>query len=41
MDYLRDRKVLLDGPVGDHMHFGDKQGERLSPAVGADVRRAA
>jgi monooxygenase len=21
MDYLRDRKVLLDGPVGDHMRF--------------------
>jgi cation diffusion facilitator CzcD-associated flavoprotein CzcO len=24
MDYLRDRKVLLDGPVGDHMRFEPK-----------------
>jgi hypothetical protein len=22
MDYLHDRKVLLSGPVGDHMAFG-------------------
>jgi cation diffusion facilitator CzcD-associated flavoprotein CzcO len=25
MDYLRDRKVLLDGPVGDHMQFAAKR----------------
>jgi cation diffusion facilitator CzcD-associated flavoprotein CzcO len=24
MDYLRDRKALLDGPVGDHMRFAPK-----------------
>jgi cation diffusion facilitator CzcD-associated flavoprotein CzcO len=24
MDYLKDRKVLLDGPVGDHMRFARK-----------------
>jgi hypothetical protein len=24
MDYLQDRKVLLDGPVGDHMRFASK-----------------
>jgi hypothetical protein len=24
MDYLRDRKLLLDGPVGDHMRFAGK-----------------
>jgi cation diffusion facilitator CzcD-associated flavoprotein CzcO len=28
MDYLRDRKVLLDGPVGDHMRFAAKEGAR-------------
>ncbi len=35
MDYLHDRKVLVDGPVGDHMNFF------AAPAVEADVQRAA
>ncbi|HEY3829634.1 MAG TPA: NAD(P)/FAD-dependent oxidoreductase [Solirubrobacteraceae bacterium] len=25
MDYVRDRKVLLDGPIGDHMGFASRQ----------------
>jgi cation diffusion facilitator CzcD-associated flavoprotein CzcO len=41
MDYLQDRKMLLDGPVGDHMQFRGKQAERLSPTLGAGARRAA
>jgi cation diffusion facilitator CzcD-associated flavoprotein CzcO len=41
MDYLRDRKVLLEGPVGDHMHFGGKPSEALPEPVGVGVRRAA
>jgi monooxygenase len=31
MDYARDRKVLLDGPVGDHMQFAAK-GQRTPDA---------
>jgi hypothetical protein len=41
MDYLRDRKVLLNGPVGDHMRFGRERPEALPEAVGAVARRAA
>jgi cation diffusion facilitator CzcD-associated flavoprotein CzcO len=41
MDYLRDRSVLLDGPVGDHMHFGGKQSAARPEAVGVGARRAA
>jgi hypothetical protein len=29
MDYRRDRKLLLDGPVGDHMQFAAKTGPSL------------
>jgi cation diffusion facilitator CzcD-associated flavoprotein CzcO len=39
MDYLRDRKMLLEGPVGDHMQFGQEQPR--AGVVGAAVRRAA
>jgi hypothetical protein len=24
MDYVHDRKVLLEGPVGDHLRFGGR-----------------
>lgn len=41
MDYLRDRKVLLHGPVGDHMHFGREQAKTLPEAVAVGARRAA
>jgi hypothetical protein len=41
MDYLRDRKLLLDGPVGDHMHFGRKQVAPVPDAVGVAAQRAA
>jgi cation diffusion facilitator CzcD-associated flavoprotein CzcO len=41
MDYVRDRKVLLEGPVGDHMHFGDAPSEALPETAGVAVRRAA
>ncbi len=41
MDYLRDRKVLLDGPVGDHMRFGGERSEPLPEVLGVDARRAA
>ena len=41
MDYVRDRKVLLAGPVGDHMHFGDAPSEALPETAGVGVRRAA
>jgi monooxygenase len=34
MDYLRDRKVLLEGPVGDHMRFAHKP-TKAPPAVAA------
>jgi hypothetical protein len=40
MDYLRDRKMLLDGPVNDHMHFGGARPEELPETVGAGARRA-
>ncbi len=36
MDYLRDRKVLLDGPVGDHMKFA-----RSSTAEALEAQQAA
>jgi monooxygenase len=41
MDYLRDRKVLLDGPVGDHMRFGGELSEEPRETVGVGARRAA
>lgn len=41
MDYLRDRKALLDGPVGDHMRFGGELSEQPREAVGVGARRAA
>jgi hypothetical protein len=41
MDYLRDRKALLEGPVGDHMHFGGELSQEPREAVGVDARRAA
>jgi cation diffusion facilitator CzcD-associated flavoprotein CzcO len=33
MDYLRDRNVLLEGPVGDHMRFGSKTPESEPAAL--------
>ncbi len=39
MDYLRDRKVLLDGPVGDHMHFAE--GESADEGALRPAQRAA
>jgi cation diffusion facilitator CzcD-associated flavoprotein CzcO len=41
MDYLRDRKVLLEGPVGDHMRFGGEVSEERREVVGAGASRAA
>jgi monooxygenase len=41
MDYLRDRKVLLEGPVGDHMRFGGEVSGEQREAVGVGARRAA
>ncbi len=41
MDYLRDRKMLLDGPVGDHMQFGRRQAAPRPTAVAVAARRAA
>lgn len=36
MEYLHDRKVLLDGPIGDHIRFVSKHsvgiGTRADPA---------
>jgi monooxygenase len=37
MDYLRDRKLLLDGPVGDHMRFFHRTTAR-TPAALASAR---
>ena len=34
-NYLRDRKILLDGPVGDHMRFGVREPAAVADAVGA------
>lgn len=39
MDYLRDRKLLLDGPVGDHMRFVAR--DSLERALERPVQRAA
>jgi cation diffusion facilitator CzcD-associated flavoprotein CzcO len=41
MDYLRDRKVLLEGPVGDHMRFGGERSAALPEALAVGGRRAA
>jgi cation diffusion facilitator CzcD-associated flavoprotein CzcO len=42
MDYLRDRKVLLEGPVGDHMRFFARPAEPLAAvAETAGGQRAA
>jgi cation diffusion facilitator CzcD-associated flavoprotein CzcO len=41
MDYLRDRKALLQGPVGDHMRFGRERPEDVAEPAGVGVRRAA
>jgi monooxygenase len=41
MDYLRDRKVLLNGPVGDHMHFARDRGAKSAAAATAAAERAA
>jgi monooxygenase len=41
MDYLRDRKVLVDGPVGDHMEFGGTRAEPLPAPVAVGAERAA
>ncbi len=42
MDYLRDRKVLLEGPVGDHMRFFARPTEQLAAvAETAGGQRAA
>jgi monooxygenase len=39
MDYLRDRKMLLDGPVGDHMQFfGERPAAAAEPVT---AQRAA
>jgi monooxygenase len=35
MDYVRDRKVLLDGPVGDHMRFARREAPVSEPALAA------
>jgi monooxygenase len=35
MDYLRDRKILLEGPVGDHMGFAPRRASAPLIAVGA------
>jgi cation diffusion facilitator CzcD-associated flavoprotein CzcO len=36
MDYLYDRRLLLDGPVGDHMRFFKVPSGRTAAAVGAE-----
>ena len=41
MDYLRDRKLLLEGPVGDHLQFGGTRSEALPEAITLGARRAA
>lgn len=38
MDYLRDRKVLLGGPVGDHMIFALRRASAPLAAAGASAR---
>jgi cation diffusion facilitator CzcD-associated flavoprotein CzcO len=41
MDYLRDRKVLLDGPVGDHMQFVRAADDSAASDTGLAVERVA